>query len=37
MVSVRPVSLDHHEDWLRLWRGYQALLWLLTPALREVQ
>jgi len=24
MVTIRPLATEHHDDWLRLWKGYQA-------------
>lgn len=24
MVAIAPLSTEHHADWLRLWKGYQA-------------
>lgn len=24
MITIRPLATEHHGDWLRLWKGYQA-------------
>jgi len=31
MVSIRPLQRNDHEDWLRLWRGYQEFYRVEIP------